>query len=102
VDAGEPAAGADEALEGSLLARVEDLSRGAEEDDDPVPGEFAAVNRPASSVLSTLNPCSAPALRSRRCPAGSIVAKVGRLREDEDGEPRLGTRGGAEARQHAE
>src|SRR5215467_13066051 len=40
VNAGEPAAGADEALKGGLLGRVEDVSCRGKEDDDAVPGEL--------------------------------------------------------------
>src|ERR1700730_12028224 len=103
VDAGEPAAGADEGLEGGLLAWVEDLSRGAEEDDDSVPGEFRRSE--AAAVLGAVD--AEPVLGTQRFDRGNalrdrVVAKAGRLREDEDGEPRLGTRGGAEVRQHAE
>src|SRR6266446_1397365 len=104
VDAGEPAAGADEALEGGLLARVENVSRRAEEDDDPEPREFrhseaAGVFRAvdAETMLGAQRFDRGNALRNR------VVAKAGRLREDEDGEPRLGARGrAAEACQHAE
>ena len=103
VDAGEPPAGADEALDGSLLAWVEDLSRGAEEDDDPVPGEFRRIE--PAGVLGAVH--AEPVLGTQRFDRGNalrnrVVAKAGRLREDEDGEPRLGARGGAEAHQHAE
>jgi len=103
VDAGEPTAGADEALEGGLLARVENVSRRAEEDDDPVPREFrrsetaGVLGVNAETMLGAQRSDGGNALRNR------VVAKAGRLREDEDGEPRLGARGGAaEACQHAE
>src|ERR1700731_4039528 len=62
VDAGEPAAGADEGLEGRLLARVEDLSRSAEEDDDPVPGEFRRSE--AAGVLGAVH--AEPVLGAQR------------------------------------
>src|SRR5262249_42893003 len=102
VDAGEPTAGADEALEGSLLVPIEDVSRGAKEDNDPVSGEIHRSE--AAGVLGAVD--AETVLRTQLCDGGNslryrIVAKARGLRKDEDGKPRIGVRRGAEACRHA-
>ena len=78
------------ALEGSLLVRVEDVSGGAEEHDDLVSSEFRISE--AAGILRAVD--GETVLGAQRFDGGDpcrdrVVAKAGRLREDEDGEPRL-------------
>jgi hypothetical protein len=82
---------ADEALKGRLLAWGEDVSCGAEKNDDPASAEFRRSE--AAGVLRAVD--AETVLRTQRFDGGNavrdrVVAERGRLREDQRTEPRPG------------